>query len=146
MSQVTDAPAGTSPALMSPALMSPADIAAVRQAGDPRVSPDGATIAFTVTDPDLAANRYARRIWLAPAGGAGAGPGRGPPRPFTGPGSEYLPRWSPDGRALAFATTEAGSGQSQVCGLPVAGGGERLTGCGPGGGATGREGEPAGGG
>ena len=129
MSQVTDAPAGTSPALMSPALMSPADIAAVRQAGDPRVSPDGATIAFTVTDPDLAANRYARRIWLAPAGGAGAGPAAGPPRPFTGPGSEYLPRWSPDGRALAFATTEAGSGQSQVCVLPVAGGGERLTVC-----------------
>src|ERR1700722_4686552 len=124
MSQVTDAPAGTSPALISPA-----DLAAVRQAGDPRVSPDGATIAFTVTDPDLAANRYARRIWLAPAGGAGAGPAAGPPRPVTRPGPGYPPRWSPRGRAGPFPPTEAGSGQSQGCVLPVAGGGERLTVC-----------------
>ena len=54
MSQVTDSPAG----------MCPADIGRVRQLGDPRVSPDGSTVAFTVTDPDLEANRYTRRIWL----------------------------------------------------------------------------------
>ncbi len=44
MSQVTDSPAG----------MCPADIGRVRQLGDPRVSPDGSVVAFTVTDPDLA--------------------------------------------------------------------------------------------
>jgi hypothetical protein len=85
MSQVTDTPAATTPSpSASPgpgaaglARMSPADIAALRQAGDPQVSPDGTTVAFTVTDADLAANRYARRIWLAPAGGAGAGGGGG---------------------------------------------------------------------
>jgi dipeptidyl aminopeptidase/acylaminoacyl peptidase len=101
-------------------VMSPADIARLRQLGSPRVSPDGTTVAFTVTDPDLAANRYAHRIWLAPAGGDGAGP-----RPFTGPGSEVLPRWSPDGQRLAFASVED-DGRSQICVLPVAGGGERL--------------------
>jgi dipeptidyl aminopeptidase/acylaminoacyl peptidase len=113
MNQVTD----------TPARMSPADIGQLRQLSDPRVSPDGTTVAFTVTDPDPAANRYARRIWLAPASGAGDDP-----RPFTGPGSEYLPRWSPDGRRLAFATTDA-DGRSQVCVLPVTGGGERLVAC-----------------
>ncbi len=123
MSQVTD----------TPVRMLPADIGQLRQLSDPRVSPDGTTVAFTVTDPDLEANRYSRRIWLAPAGradasGADATPAGGEPWPFTGPGSEYLPRWSPDGRRLAFATTDAG-GRSEVCILPVAGGGERLVVC-----------------
>jgi dipeptidyl aminopeptidase/acylaminoacyl peptidase len=114
MSQVTDSPVG----------MCPADIGRVRQLGDPRVSPDGSTVAFTVTDPDLEGNRYARRIWLAPARGTGAAPW-----PFTGPGSEQLPRWSPDGRRLAFAVT-GDDGRSQICVLPVTGGGERLVVCG----------------
>jgi dipeptidyl aminopeptidase/acylaminoacyl peptidase len=109
----------------APARMSPADIGAVRQAGRPRVSPDGRTVAFTVTDPDLAANRYARRIWLAPAGGQAAA------RPFTGPGAEFLPRWSPDGTALAFAATEPDGSAPRICVLPVAGGGERLVVCCP---------------
>jgi dipeptidyl aminopeptidase/acylaminoacyl peptidase len=113
MNQVTDAPAH----------MIPADIGRLRQLSDPRVSPDGTTVAFTVTDPDADANRYARRIWLAPAGGPASGP-----QPFTGPGTEYLPRWSPDGRRLAFATTDA-DGRSQVAILPVTGGGERLVAC-----------------
>jgi len=90
MSRVTDSPAG----------MCPADIGRVRQLGDARVSPDGSVVAFTVTDPDLEGNRYVHRIWLVGARGIGASP-----RPFTGPGSEQLPRWSPDGRRLAFAAT-----------------------------------------
>jgi dipeptidyl aminopeptidase/acylaminoacyl peptidase len=103
------------------AVMTPADIARLRQVGDPRVSPDGAMVAFTVADPDLEANRYLRRIWVTPAGQAG-------PRPFTGPGSEILPRWSPDGGRLAFVSA-GDDGRSQVCILPVAGGGERLDVC-----------------
>jgi dipeptidyl aminopeptidase/acylaminoacyl peptidase len=123
MSQVTD----------TSARMVPDDIGQLRQVSDPRVSPDGTTVAFTVTDPDLEANRYSRRVWLAPAGGADASgadasSAGGEPWPFTGPGSEYLPRWSPDGRRLAFATTDAG-GRSEICVLPVAGGGERLVVC-----------------
>src|SRR5690348_14463748 len=114
MSQVADSPVG----------MRPADIGRVRQLGDPRVSPDGNAVAFTVTDPDLEGNRYAHRIWLAPAHGTGAGPW-----PFTGPGSEQSPRWSPDGCRLAFAVT-GDDGRSQICVLPVAGGGERLVVCG----------------
>jgi dipeptidyl aminopeptidase/acylaminoacyl peptidase len=112
--QVTDSPAG----------MRPADIGRVRQLGDPRVSPDGSAVAFTVTDPDLEGNRYAHRIWLVRSQEPGASP-----RSFTGPGSEHLPRWSPDGRRLAFAVT-GDDGRSQICVLPVAEGGERLVLCG----------------
>jgi dipeptidyl aminopeptidase/acylaminoacyl peptidase len=104
-------------------VMEPADIARLRQLGNPRVSPDGAAVAFTVADPDLEANRYTRRIWLAPAG-----PDDGVPRPFTGQGSEVLPRWSPDGQRLAFAVV-GDDGRSQICVLPVTGGGERLVVC-----------------
>ena len=72
MSQVTGSPAG----------MCPADIGRLRQLGDVRVSPDGSVVAFTVTDPDLEANRYTHRIWLVPARGTGASPRRcGPRRP-----------------------------------------------------------------
>src|SRR5580704_8530276 len=100
-------------------VMEPGDIARLRQLGNPRVSPDGAAVAFTVADPDLEANRYTRRIWLAPAGADDGGP-----RPFTGQGSEVLPRWSPDGQRLAFAVM-GDDGRSQICVLPVTGGGER---------------------
>jgi dipeptidyl aminopeptidase/acylaminoacyl peptidase len=103
------------------ALMRPDDIGRLRQLGDARVSPDGTTVAVTVTDPDVAKNGYERRIWLAEADGAGTGP-----RPFTGPGTETLPRWSPDGTRLAFVSAGE-DGRSQICVLPVAGGGERLT-------------------
>jgi dipeptidyl aminopeptidase/acylaminoacyl peptidase len=105
------------------AVLTPADIARLRQLGNPRVSPDGTTIAFTVADPDLEGNRYARRIWLVPTGADS-----GHPRPFTGPGSEVLPRWSPDGQRLAFAVI-GDDGRSQICILPVAGGGERFEVC-----------------
>ena len=112
MSQVTNSPAG----------MRPSDIGRLRQLSDPRVSPDGDTVAFTVIDPDLAGNRYARRIWLMPARGSGG------PRTFTGPGAEQSPRWSPDGTRLAFAVT-GDDGRSQLCVIPVAAGGERQTIC-----------------
>src|ERR1700691_6096039 len=67
-------------------VMKPADIARLRQVGNPRVSPDGAAVAFTVADPDLEANRYTRRIWLAPADAG-------------------------DGRALAFTARDPDQGQ-----------------------------------
>jgi dipeptidyl aminopeptidase/acylaminoacyl peptidase len=105
------------------AVMSPADIARLRQLGNPRVSPDGSAVAFTVADIDLERNRYARRIWLASTSEDGTSA-----EPFTGPGSEVLPRWSPDGQRLAFAVV-GDDGRSQVCILPVGRGGERFTVC-----------------
>jgi dipeptidyl aminopeptidase/acylaminoacyl peptidase len=122
MSQVTQAPDSTD--TTAEARMRPADIAALRYASDVRVSPDGTMIAFVVTDPDLGANRYARRIWLVPASGAAAA------RPLTGPGSESLPRWSPDGTRLAFAAADADGKHPRVCVLPVTGGGGRAGGTG----------------
>jgi dipeptidyl aminopeptidase/acylaminoacyl peptidase len=104
--------------------MVPADIARLRQVADPQVSPAGSAVAFTVSDPDLESNSYRHQIWLAPLGLADGGP-----QPFTGQGHEVLPRWSPDGRRLAFVSAPPGDGPAEICILPVATGGERIVVC-----------------
>jgi dipeptidyl aminopeptidase/acylaminoacyl peptidase len=68
--------------------------------GDPRLSPDGRWVAYVVTTIDQRQNRRLSQIWLA------ATDGSRPPRQFTtSPQPSSSPRWSPDGRALAFLTS-----------------------------------------
>jgi dipeptidyl aminopeptidase/acylaminoacyl peptidase len=104
--------------------MTPDDIWRLRQVSDPQVSPSGAAVAFTVSDPDRKANTYRHQIWMA-----GLGQDDGQPYPFTGQGAEALPRWAPDGRRMAFVSSPPGEGRSDICLLPVASGGERVVVC-----------------
>ncbi|HEV2764820.1 MAG TPA: S9 family peptidase [Pyrinomonadaceae bacterium] len=72
------------------------ELLVLRRVGDPQLSPDGRTVAFTITDTDKAANRRTTQIYLMPAEG-------GEPRQLTKEtSSSASPRWSPDGRLLAF--------------------------------------------
>jgi dipeptidyl aminopeptidase/acylaminoacyl peptidase len=77
---------------------------------DPRVSPDGRCVAFVRVTVDRVANRYRRAIWLAPTNpDASRAEGGGPPRRLTaGVASDTAPRWSHDGRRLAFVSDRAG--------------------------------------
>ncbi len=100
----------------SVAPVQPEDVGALVEAGDPRVSPDGGRVAFTVMTVDLGANRYRSALWLVPADGSEEA------RPLTaGMHRDVRPRWSPDGEQLAFVRHEGERG-AQVMVLPLAGG------------------------
>jgi len=84
---------------------------------DPQLSPDGHWVAYTVTTASLKENRGTTRIWLADAAS-------GESRQLTrGPGSDWSPRWSPDGRSLAFLSSRQDAPQIYLLGM-AGGGGE----------------------
>lgn len=74
---------------------------------DPRMSPDGRWISYTVTRQDLEKDKSITRGWMVPAAGGDA-----VPLTAEGESSSHL-RWSPDGRYLAFLSARD-KGKKQV--------------------------------
>ena len=82
----------------APRLLTVDDLFALKEVGDPQISPDGRWVAYTVTTTDLKAEKSESRLWMAPLAG-----GEGGAVPLTVPGSSAsAPRWSPDGRYVSF--------------------------------------------
>ena len=81
----------------------PEDLWLLRMVSDPQVSPDGSRVAFVVASPDKETDKPAATIWVAPADGSSKA------RRFTSGPEDSSPRWSPDGRWLAFVA-ERGHG------------------------------------
>ena len=87
---------------------------------DPRISPDGSRIAFTLVSVDAEADEYRTNLWLCDVPAADGAPA--PPRPLTFGGRDSQPRWSPDGSTLAFVRKPNAEDLAQVHLLPLAGG------------------------
>jgi len=97
--------------------MQPEDVYALTGVGEPRLSPDGTRVAYVVTTVDRETNEYRGTIWVARSDGSDA-------RPFTsGERRDGSPRWSPDGRFIAFTSNRGDEKtQPQVYVIPAEGG------------------------
>lgn len=80
------------------------DMIAMHRVSDPQISPDGRWIAYVVSTPDMQVNHSVSNIWLVPAAG-------GDERQITRGGSDNRPRWSPDGKRIAFLSSRDGAQQ-----------------------------------
>ena len=88
------------------------DMLAMERISDPRVSPDGSRVAFTVAVPDLEKNKSTQDLYLAATDGAWT-------RRLTSTGGNQA-RWSRDGKTLYFVSSRSGS--AQVFSLSLEGG------------------------
>src|SRR5713226_1662493 len=97
------------------------DLFQIREVSDPQLSPDAQSVAYTVRTLLLKDDKSEQRIWAVPTAGGDA-------VPMTAEGvSSSHPRWSPDGKYLAFLSAR-NEGKTQVWLLNRSGGeAQRLT-------------------
>jgi dipeptidyl aminopeptidase/acylaminoacyl peptidase len=99
------------------------DLYRLRNVSDPQVSPDGGWVAYTVSVPDTVHDRSDSDIWMTSWDGAKT------VRLTWTHGGEHTPRWSPDGRYLAFLTARDDKHEAEQIWLLDRSGGEaeRIT-------------------
>ena len=91
----------------SPRPIAISDLFSIRDVHDPQISPDGQWVAYSVGSANLSEDKFEERIWMSPAAGGDA-------IPLSADGvSSSHPRWSPDGKFLAFLSAR-NEGKTQV--------------------------------
>src|SRR6185503_19519322 len=75
------------------------ELLSIRSAGGARISPNGGAVAYLVTETDWKNDNFVSHLWIVNADGSD-------PRQLTrGEKSDGQPRWSPDGKWIAFTTS-----------------------------------------
>lgn len=81
------------------------DLISMKRVADAQISPDGRWVAYVVNVVDKQANRGKRSIWLVSASGGDAR------QLITSSRNDDTPRWSADGKWIAFLSTRDGAPQ-----------------------------------
>jgi dipeptidyl aminopeptidase/acylaminoacyl peptidase len=90
------------------------DLHSMQRILDPRPSPSGDRIAFTVRSSNFQDNRGETDVWIVRAGGGGG-------QRLTSDGASSDARWAPDGGTLYFLTAHSGTSELWRLRLPAAG-------------------------
>jgi dipeptidyl aminopeptidase/acylaminoacyl peptidase len=89
----------------------------MRVVGPPTIAPDGGHVVAAITRLDLDADEYRGELWLV-----GTGESAEPPRKLTEGPHDRSPKYSPDGRWLAFLRSDPADTPAQLYVMPVGGG------------------------
>ncbi|MGI8551686.1 MAG: prolyl oligopeptidase family serine peptidase [Dehalococcoidia bacterium] len=107
----------------------PEDIERLKTVSDPQVSPDGSRVVYVVTSVDAEADEYRSHLWIALVRAMGQSAngstnGAGPRQLTRGPKRDSSPRWSPDGKRIAFVSKRGAKDEKPQVWLIEADGGE----------------------
>ncbi len=99
-------------------LLKPEDFAAIRDVDEPNLSPDGQSVVYVVGTNDLKKDKQPKNLWLAKWDSAEN-------RPLTfGENEQTHPRWSPDGKWIAFLSSRMDENENEQLWILSSAGGE----------------------
>jgi dipeptidyl aminopeptidase/acylaminoacyl peptidase len=99
---------GAEPAAAAARLFEGRDLFALQYASDPQIRPDGAAVAYVRVTHEVMSDSARRSIWLVDVDSGQQVP------VVSGNGSYSSPRWSPDGKRLAYIANDGGRSQLYV--------------------------------